>query len=55
MEECISCGIVLDENVEYTNIPHTDVYYCDKCLHSNQPERLNETASKEEAIVRTQQ
>lgn len=39
MEECNRCSKKLSEGIEYTNIPHTDVYYCDKCLRNNQPER----------------
>lgn len=31
-EECNRCGKILDGTVPYTNIPHTDVYYCDACL-----------------------
>lgn len=41
MEECNRCKIILDETVEYTCIPHTDVYYCDSCLY--QPDRLNDS------------
>lgn len=42
MEECIRCGRLLNEDIEYTNIPHTDVYYCDSCLYPDRPERASE-------------
>lgn len=31
-DKCNECGIPLNDDVPYTNIPHTDVYYCDACL-----------------------
>lgn len=52
MEKCMRCGIDLDESVEYTNIPHTDVYYCDECLGKPyQPERLSGKTPKGGATV----
>ena len=40
MESCNECGKILTEDNEYTNIEHTDVYFCDHCLGKPyQPER----------------
>lgn len=34
MEECQCCKVDLEweGNIPFTNIPHTDIYYCDDCL-----------------------
>lgn len=39
LEKCIRCGAILDENIEWTQIPHTDVAYCDKCLNEDTEEK----------------
>ena len=38
-EKCCECGKLLDSTVEFTNISHTDVYYCDLCLYGHRLER----------------
>ena len=51
-EECAECGKVLDDTTPCRGFAHTDVFLCDVCFYSDQPERLNpEAPGKGDVIV----
>ena len=50
--ECSECDKGIYESTPARGIAHTDIFYCIECWNNiNQPERLSELASKEDAIV----